>query len=267
MNATQLIIKSKKRLTTQFLGRNLSKLKGAGLDFKDFREYVYGEDAKKIDWKISAKVNKPLIKEFEENKELRIIIAVLKSGSMHFGSNKLKSTFSAEILSDIGVSAISQDNKVQVIFLGKEKKVFKPTKNIKKLTAYVDYALNTRYLQEEISQNDIDFLNGFKKSLLFLIGDFFKPFDLTRIKHETYAIIVRDLLEEDPPFEGNVELVSPITLNGINVNFNKKTKSKITSHIEKTERVFINEFKKKGIKYTKIYTHEEPFYKLMELLR
>jgi len=267
MKTNALIIKTKKRIYGSLLGRNLSKFKGNGLDFKEFREYNYGEDAKKIDWKVSAKINKPLVKEYDEERELRIIIAVLKSGTLHFGSKRLKTELIAETISTLSVAALNEDNKVQSVFLGKNKKIFKPTKNKKSVYSYVDYALNTEYLQEDYTQNDIDFLNSFKKSLLFLIGDFLKPVNIHSLKHETYIINIRDRFEENPSFRGYTEIVDPVSMGSVNVNFTNATVSKLKKHILKNDKHLLTQCRKFKIPYTKIYTDEEPVYKLIRLVK
>jgi len=264
---TRVIIKTKKRIFGSLIGRNLSKFKGSGLDFKEFREYVYGEDAKKIDWKVSAKINKPLVKEYDEERELRIIIAVLKSGSLYFGSKKLKTELIAEIIATLGIAALEEDNKIECVFLGKNKQIFKPTKNKKSIYSFVDYTLKTDYLQEDYSQKDIDFLNSFKKSLLFIIGDFFKPVNLYTLKHETYVITVRDKFEEEPKFKGYTEIIDPVSLNSINVNFTKSSINRLKKHINKLDTELITQCKKYKIPFTKIYTDEEPVYKLIKLVR
>jgi len=267
MKTNAIVIKTKKRIYGSLLGRNLSKFKGNGLDFKEFREYIYGEDAKKIDWKVSAKINKPLVKEYDEERELRIIIAVLKSGSLYFGTKKLKTELIAQIIATLGVAALEEDNKIECIFLGKNKKIFKPTKNKKSVYSFIDYALNSNYLKEDYTQKDIDFLNSFKKSLLFIIGDFYKPVVLKNLKHETYVITVRDKFEEEPKFTGYTEIVDPVSLNSINVHFTKSAINKLKNHINQIDNEIISQCKKYKIPYTKIYTDEEPVYKLIKLVR
>ncbi len=267
MKTKSLVIKTKKKIFGALIGRNLSKFKGSGLDFKEFREYVYGEDSKKIDWKISAKIQKPLVKEYDEERELRIIIAVLKSGSLHFGSVMFKSELCAQVISMLSFAAMNEDNRVQPVFIGKTKKIFKPSKNTKSVYAFADYALNTKYLQEDYTQRDIEFLNSFKKSILFVIGDFFKPVDLSVLKHETYAVIIRDRFEENPKFQGNTEIVDPVTLNTVNVNFSKAAVSKLKKQISQNDTAFARHCKKHKIPFVKIYTDEEPVYKLIKLLR
>jgi len=267
MKTKAIVFKTKKRIFGSNLGRNLSGFKGNGLDFREFREYTYGEDAKKIDWKASAKINRPLIKEYNEERELRIIIAVLKSGSLFFGSKKMKTELLAEIIATISLAAVAQDNRVQPVFLGREKKIFKPTKTEKNIYSYVQYALEADYLQEECTQKEIDFLNGFKKSLLFLIGDFFKPFKLHTLKHETYVINIRDMFEENPTFSGPVNIVDPVTLNSQEVNFTQKNIEKLKTHISRLDKKLLKECAKHKIPYTKIYTHEDPFYKILRLVK
>jgi len=267
MKTRAIVIKTKKRVFGSLLGRNLSKFKGSGLDFREFREYTYGEDSKKIDWKISAKVNKPLVKEYNEERELRIIIAVLKSGSLHFGTKKMKYELLAETISLLSLSAIAEDNKVECLFLGKNKKIFKPTKNAKSVYAFVDQALNSNYLQEDYTQNDIEFLNSFKKSILFLIGDFFKPLDLHALKHETYVITLRDRFEEDPAFNGSTEVLDPVSLNSFTINFTPRNIKKLKEKIAHIDSQNEKEYKRLKIPHTKIYTDEEPVHKLIKLLR
>ena len=267
MKTNAIIIKTKKRIFGNLLGKNLSKFKGSGLDFREFREYIYGEDAKKIDWKVSAKINKPLVKEYDEERELRIIIAVLKSGTLFFGSKKLKTELIAEIIATLGIAALEEDNKIEMMFLGKNKKIFKPTKNKKSVYSFVDYTLKTNYLKEDYTQNDIDFLNSFKKSLLFIIGDFLKPVNIGALKHETYIINVRDKFEENPEFSGYTEIVDPVTLNTANVNFTKSAISQLKKHINRLDTDIFTQCKKRKIPYTKIYTDEDPVYKLIRLVR
>jgi len=57
-NIKQLLIKTKKAVFSQQIGNNTSKIKGEGYDFVELREYEDGEDIRKIDWTISAKMQK-----------------------------------------------------------------------------------------------------------------------------------------------------------------------------------------------------------------
>ena len=257
--------KTKKRIFSLLQGRNLSKFKGEGLDFKEFREYGFNEDAKKIDWKISAKVHKPLVKEYEEERELRIIIAVIATPTLNFGIDILKSEYIKNLTELLGIEAIKEDNRVSLVILKDNPVIFKPTKNIKTHLGYVSYLENINFL--EIKRGDLSILNKFKKSLLILIGDFFEEVNLSYLKHEIFVIAVRDLAEENPPFRGDVTLFCPTTKEDINVNFTDKDAEKIKTHIKKIDTINFNNFKKQKIAFTKIYTNENPIPKLIRLFR
>ena len=263
----ELIIKSKQKVFSLYSGRHLSRLKGSGLDFKEIREYSYNEDAKKIDWKISAKVQKPMVKEFDETKELNIILLYLLSGNMHFGSVKLKSELAIEIISLLSFSAIKNDDKVTLIAYDKKPIHFKPTKSTNTIFAYLEKLSQINLLGKDFDFYFIEYLNRFKKSILFIISDFYKIPPIHKLKHETYSIIIRDKFEENPNFNGLINIIDPITQKENEVFFTKYNLIKYKKHIKKHDKELKEYLNSKKIKHTKIYTNEDPFFKLGELLK
>ncbi|GAX87051.1 conserved hypothetical protein [Lebetimonas natsushimae] len=257
--------KTKKRIFSLLQGRNLSRFKGEGLDFREFREYSFNEDAKKIDWKISAKINKPLVKEYDEERELRIILCIYATPSLYFGIDLLKSEYIQNLIEILGIEAVKEDNKIQTVILKQEPMIFKPTKNIKTHIAF------TRKLGEidffNVQKGDLKILNRFKKSLLVLIGDFFEEIDLSYLKHETFVIIIRDIYEENPPFRGDITLLDPNSKQDVNINFSEFDAKRIKKHIEEIDKKNYIHFKKLKIPFTKIYTNENPIPKLIRLFK
>ena len=57
-------------------GLHLSKMRGRGIDFKEFRPYQAGDDIRLIDWRVTARTSKPFTKVFREERERPVIIAV-----------------------------------------------------------------------------------------------------------------------------------------------------------------------------------------------
>jgi uncharacterized protein (DUF58 family) len=257
--------RTKKRIFSLLQGRNLSAFKGDGLDFREFREYSFNEDAKKIDWKISAKVNKPLVKEYDEERELRIILGIYATPSLHFGIEMLKSKYIQNLVELLGIEAIKEDNRVQLVFIKENPIIFKPTKHLKTHIGLSKKIEKINFL--DVKKGDLKILNKFKKSVLILIGDFFEEIDLSFLKHETFVIIIRDLFEENPTFSGNVTLFDPITKEDVNLNFSKKDAKMIKDYIDKIDKKNFLNFKKCKIPFTKIYTNENPIYKLIRLFR
>jgi len=263
----ELIINTKKRVYSELSGRHLSKLKGEGLDFREIREYTFNEDAKRIDWKISAKLQKPVVKEFDEDKELNIIILYLLSGSMHFGSVRLKSEMAIEIMSLLAFSATKYDDKVTLIAYDKKPIHFKPTKSGNTAFAYLDKIANINLLGKDYDFYFIEYLNKLKKSILFIVSDFYKIPPLHKLKHETYVVNVRDKFEENPEFRGYIETINPISMEEKEAFFNSHSIKKYKNYIQNLDKEFKNFLNSKNIKHTKIYTNEDSFFKLGELLK
>ena len=106
-SSKELLLKSKKQVYSERLGNHASLFQGEGFEFSELREYVYGDDVRKIDWKTTAKLGKPYVKIYHEERELNVVVFSLLGGSMFFGSVRQKSEMMSELVSCIGLSAIS----------------------------------------------------------------------------------------------------------------------------------------------------------------
>lgn len=67
-------------------GLHLSKMRGRGIDFEEFRPYQPGDDIRLIDWRVTARTGRPFTKVFREERERPVIIAVDQTRNMYFGS-------------------------------------------------------------------------------------------------------------------------------------------------------------------------------------
>lgn len=271
----QILVKTKRQIFSELIGNNSSLLKGEGYDFLELKEYEYGEDVKKIDWVISAKFKKPYVKVFHAQKELNINIVPILNGSVYFGTKKFKQELITEICAILGFSCIKQGDPFSSFIANESLEVC--TKKSKR-----NFAVNT--LCEEIEEyrsigkkaiyENITgelFRHIRKKSIIFLIGDFFdiEKLDLKLLskKHEVVAIIVRDKFEESPYELGNVNLVDPSTNEFFEGNITKSSIKKYEETIKRNDHKLYEHFQRCGIRFTKIYTNEEPLPKLLRLMK
>src|SRR5436190_10210156 len=67
-------------------GLHRSQLKGASVEFRQHRFYVAGDDPRRLDWRVLGRTDRPYIKEYDEETNLRAIILLDRSGSMAYGS-------------------------------------------------------------------------------------------------------------------------------------------------------------------------------------
>src|SRR5689334_14955752 len=90
-------ITTKRVINDVVSGQYRSHFKGHGVQFSEHRIYVPGDDVRHIDWKVSARTREPLIKKYDEEREMTVFLVVDVSGSQGFGSHqKLKSEILAE---------------------------------------------------------------------------------------------------------------------------------------------------------------------------
>jgi len=136
MTSEELLQRVRKiEIKTRGLSRNIfageyhSQFKGRGMAFSEVREYMPGDDVRSIDWNVTARLNKPYIKVFEEERELTVMLLVDVSGSRNFGSiSQMKRDMMAEVAATLAFSTIENNDKVGVIFFSDKIEKYIPAK-------------------------------------------------------------------------------------------------------------------------------------------
>lgn len=125
-------VEVRSRLVSQELmaGQCDSIFKGRGMDFVDVREYAPGDDVRRIDWNVSARLRKTFIKRHVEERELTVLLLVDLSASGHFGtSGQTKRELAAELAGTLALSAIRNNDRVGlVLFTGEVEHYLPPRK-------------------------------------------------------------------------------------------------------------------------------------------
>ncbi len=271
--AKEILLRAKKDVFSGNLGNHLTTFKGDGLDFREIRDYNYGDDIRKINWKATAKGSGLKTNLFNEERELNIVIAFMLSGSLHFGSVKLKQEVATEIIALLAFSSIKNNNRLQTLFFEKKvERFFEPTKSDLIVYQLVDSAVNFNCLGRESDYKAFcDFVNGVvkQKSLIFMVGDFYGNINLSEISHknEVYVIIVRDRLEENPILNGEFELVDPNSLNSKSITLNKEIAKEYKRLIIENDKRLQEHLLQHQITYGKIYTDEDIYIRLSEIIK
>jgi uncharacterized protein (DUF58 family) len=79
-------------------GRHASRLRGRGLNFDEIRHYVPGDDVRNMDWKVTARMRKPHVRVYTEERDRPVLLLVDQRRSMFFGSQRsMKSVAAAEV--------------------------------------------------------------------------------------------------------------------------------------------------------------------------
>lgn len=100
-------------------GNHHSPFRGQGLDFDSVREYVFGDDIRAIDWRVTARIGSPHLKLFKEEKERHAIICLDMNSAMRFGTkNTFKSIQAARCASLLGWRALAHQERISACFFG-----------------------------------------------------------------------------------------------------------------------------------------------------
>lgn len=85
-------------VTSLLAGRHASRLRGRGLDFLELRHYQQGDDIRTIDWRATARLRRPHVRVYTEERERPVLLVVDQRRTMFFGSRRaMKSVVAAEI--------------------------------------------------------------------------------------------------------------------------------------------------------------------------
>jgi len=266
----KLLIKTKKQVFSEIAGNNPSLFKGEGYDFVELREYQPGDDVKKIDWLITAKLQKPYVKLYREERELNVVVAPVLGGSVYFGTRRFKQELIAEIAAILGFSAIkNQDSFSYILYADSEYDAIRPTKSLHAVNRLAEKILAFDPLGKRPDYRGLAarLMKLRRRSIVFIVSDFLEPVDLRVVakKHEVVAVVVRDRFEESPEPIGFVNLLDPVSREHFLVDLEGATLKNYKKEVIRRDRELFGSFQKSGVRFTRIYTHEEPFGKLLRL--
>lgn len=123
-------IAARKLMKEGMTGAYMTAFRGSGMQFKEFRNYVYGDDVRHISWNVSARTQEPVIKTFEEERERTLFLIVDVSASLRRGPwARRKAETLAEIAATLAVSASEAKDKLGLmLFSDKVEAIIPPAK-------------------------------------------------------------------------------------------------------------------------------------------
>ncbi len=221
---TKELLKKVKRIqiyTSRLVNDNLageyhSSFKGRGIEFDEVREYQPGDEIRTIDWNVTARMGRPFIKKFVEERELTVMLLVDASSSGQFGSKeKLKSEYAAELCAILAFSAIKNNDKVGLIIFTNEVEKYIPPKKGKKhvlrvISEILSYKPKNKGTNIEAALEFLSSVNK-RKSVTFLVSDFIahgyeRALQIANKRHDIIAVVINDPREKLLPDIGIIEL-------------------------------------------------------------
>ena len=192
-----------------------SVFKGRGMEFSEVRPYQPGDDVRAIDWNVTARMGAPFVKQFVEERDLTVFLAVDVSGSLGFGSRAiLKRELAAEIAALLAFAAVRNQDRVGAALLSDRMELF--------LTPQRRRAQVLRLVREILDRpahgaTDLErglsavLANLKRRSVLFLISDFVsapcpRALKAAAARHDLMLVEIVDPRDVEPPATGPVVL-------------------------------------------------------------
>ncbi len=269
----QIELRTRKIINTTFAGEYRSTFKGTGMEFIDVREYLPGDDIRSIDWKVTARMDRPYVKKFVEERELTVILCVDASGSGYFGTrSQFKLEQSAQVAATLAFSAVSNNDKVGLLFFTDRVERFVPPR---KGRQHVMRLVRDILLFEPRHRGTdpvaaLEFVMHILKhrAIVFIVSDFlghgFSP-DSVRIplgiaarRHDVVAIPITDPAEWELPRVGLMDVEDMETGEIVTVNTSDaRLRRSYQDHMQAARAGRDRLFRQLGIDSIGLHTHED----------
>jgi uncharacterized protein (DUF58 family) len=216
-----LELRTRGLVNSLFTGEYRSVFKGQGMEFSEVREYQPGDEVRSIDWNVTARMRKPYVKRYIEERELTVMLVVDLSGSERFGTRKrFKSELASELAAVLAMSAIRNNDRVgAVLFTDRIEHVVPPRKGrrhalrlMRDLLAFEPIGTGTDIAAA------VDYAGKMlvHKAIIFLVSDFQEeeleqPLKLLAQRHDVVAVTVDDPSEHELPDLGLARFMDPET--------------------------------------------------------
>lgn len=203
-------------------GLHMTRARGRGMDFEEVRIYQAGDDVRSIDWRVTARTQKPHTKLYREERERPVMILADQSSSLFFGSQQyFKSVLVAKLTALIAWSSIAHGDRVGgIVFSDAEHKEIRPRRHKQAVLSIINalvemnHKLNNNYKQTNDSNYLLNALAKARHTLksggrLIIISDFAQYDDacyreLYKISqhNQVMGLFVYDNLEKQLPTSG-----------------------------------------------------------------
>jgi uncharacterized protein (DUF58 family) len=197
-----------------FAGDYHSAFHGRGIEFSQVREYQPGDDIRTIDWNVTARSGVPHVKEFIEERDLTVIVAVDVSGSMGFGSvDWRKCDIAAELAAVFAFSAVQNSDRIGLLLFSTKTRTYIAPRRGRAHAQVIVRAAVDAAMRGPAGEADFDGAGRFldrvnaKRAVVIVLSDFLdlnfeRALKRLNRRHDVVALTITDPREERFPHGG-----------------------------------------------------------------
>lgn len=285
----QIEIRSNRLVSEALAGSYHSAFKGQGIDFEEVREYQPGDEVRSIDWNVTAKMGSPFVKQYREERELTILLAIDISESGIFGSKeRSKRERLAELGALLSFAANRNGDKIGLLlFSDQTEKYLPPAKGQKHVLRILREILFHQNTSKGTDLNAaLRFINHVlrRRAVVFFLSDFiipkskdaqesqedlfFKEISSTRKKHDLVCAQISDPCEQNIPECGLTFLQDLESEEAVLIDCSKKTfREKYAQLTLEFQKRFNQRMRRRGIDTFSFSTNSDYVKSLKEFFR
>jgi uncharacterized protein (DUF58 family) len=202
----QLQVSARSVVEGNVLGQHRSPVRGASIEFRQHRFYAAGDEPRRLDWRVFARTDRPYIKEYDEETNLRCVLLLDASGSMRYGAKTgTKFDYAAKLAAALGYLMLGQTESVGLAVLNESEQHWLPphagTQQLSRIVDVLERATPQGASDIGASMRAIaDRLE--RRALVIVLSDLFTPSKsirqgLARLRHDRHEVIAMRILNRN----------------------------------------------------------------------
>lgn len=274
--ARKLAFKWPKKALAARMGEYGSAFRGRGMEFDEIRNYQFGDDIRRMDWRVTARTGQPYTKVFREERERPVILVVDQSSTMHFGTRSaFKAVSAAHAAAMLAWASIHHGDRVGgFVFSQDIFREIRPCKGVKGVVSVINAMMHVNHEclpNTNTGATENGFLTSVMRklnhavrpgSLIFFFSDFFNytpehEIFLRKLCHhnELVLALVHDSLEENPPPPGRYLFSDGIRFLELNTS-SEQLQREYRDHFRRRRELLAETCKKLHLHFFSLATHE-----------
>jgi uncharacterized protein (DUF58 family) len=259
-----------RRLDGLLHGNYQTLFRGFGLDLADLREYQYYDDVRYIDWNVTARLQTPYVRVYNEDREVMAWFLLDLSPSVDFGARVKKRSVSTEFVTVLARLLTRHGNRVGALFYGDSVDTVIPARSGRRHALHILHRILSRPEASRSAATNLgDFLQTAlrvmpRRSLVFVVSDFIstpgwaKPLANLAQRHEIIAVRLYDPLEMELPDLGLITMRDAETGEQLFVDTHDRTfRKRFAALAERREQELRSAFTQAGVDALELSTDDD----------
>jgi uncharacterized protein (DUF58 family) len=259
-----------RRLDGLLYGDYRTLFRGTGLDLAGLREYQCHDDVRHIDWNVTARLQVPYVREYNEEREVTAWFLLDLSPSVDFGSAARKRTVAIDFVAVLARLLVRRGNRVGALLYGDRLDAVIPARPGRRHVLHLMHRLLSRPELRRSKKTDLgEFLRAAirlvrRRSLMFLVSDFIsvpgweKPLGYLAQRHDVVAVRLHDPLERELPDLGLLVLEDSETGEQLFVDTHDRAfRRRFTTAAERHERALRAGLRQAGVDALEVSTADD----------